>query len=85
MVVRAADGGTPSLSSDVTVNIEIESANDNDPIFTGVPFTVTVPENHAVNVMMLGIAVTDDDILFVNGADVLQPYTIAITGTSRDV
>lgn len=41
---------------------------------------VTVPENHALNTMMLGIAVSDDDILLVNGADELQKYKLAITG-----
>lgn len=30
--------------------------------------------------MMLGIAVSDDDILLVNGADELQKYKLVITG-----
>ncbi|XP_061179373.1 protocadherin Fat 4-like [Saccostrea echinata] len=78
--IRVADGGSPSLTSDVTINIEVLSANDNVPVFTGVPYTVTVPENQATNVMMLGIAVTDDDILLINGNDEVQGYKITITG-----
>ncbi|XP_062584764.1 protocadherin Fat 3-like [Saccostrea cucullata] len=78
--IRVADGGTPSLTSDVTINIEVLSANDNIPVFTGVPYSVTVPENQATNVMMLGIAVTDDDIILVNGMDEVQGYKITITG-----
>lgn len=71
------------MTSDVTVNIEVLSANDHAPVFAGVPYTVTVPENQATNVMMLGVAVTDDDIILVNGVDDAQGYTITITGNFK--
>lgn len=35
LTVNAEDGGTPSMSTDVSVMVTIGDVNDNDPVFTG--------------------------------------------------
>lgn len=43
--MEATDGGTPSLSDVVTVNINVTDVNDNTPIFSQDTYTAVVSED----------------------------------------
>lgn len=45
MTVEATDGGTPSLSDVVTVNINVTDINDNSPVFSQDTYTAVVSED----------------------------------------
>ena len=45
MVVQASDQGSPSQHASATVAITIDDVNDNFPVFQGLPYTKSVPEN----------------------------------------
>lgn len=46
MVVQAKDNGLPSLHTQTTVVITVGDANDNKPVFQGLPYSASVPEDH---------------------------------------
>lgn len=45
LTVEATDGGTPSLSDVVTVNINVTDINDNSPVFSQDTYTAVVSED----------------------------------------
>ena len=56
LVVLAADGGTPSLSSTALVSIDITDANDNPPMFVQSVYEFTVDENVLVNTSVVQVS-----------------------------
>lgn len=45
LTVEATDGGTPSLSDVVTVNINVTDINDNTPVFSQDTYTAVISED----------------------------------------
>lgn len=43
--IRVQDGGSPPLSTEITVNITVEDINDQTPIFEKQAYTASIPEN----------------------------------------
>lgn len=68
--VHARDNGIPSLSSFVTVNIEVGDANDNPPLFSQTNYTAVVQENRPLGHIVLQFVVSDADV-----APNAEPYT----------
>lgn len=61
LVVRASDGGTPSLSSTSLVDINIADLNDNAPVFTPTDFTVSLSEDVTVGTTVTTVYAVDVD------------------------
>ena len=59
--VQARDYGSPLLSTSVLVNIVIEDANDNPPLFPEGNYTVFVQEDKPYGHILLTFSVTDAD------------------------
>ncbi|XP_066284098.1 cadherin-23-like [Branchiostoma lanceolatum] len=90
LTVVATDGGTsPQRSGTSTVTVTIEDANDNTPSCLPTYHTVTVPENTAINTVLLTVNCSDNDInenaqltyTIVNGSD----GSIAMSPSNADV
>ena len=62
LTVLAIDGGSPPTTGSVLINITVQDANDNSPIFENAPYEVTVPENFPVNSLILRVKAKDKDI-----------------------
>ena len=60
--VTASDNGIIPLSSEVTVSIQLQDINDNAPVLQSLPTEVNVPENAAIQTVILRIQATDEDI-----------------------
>ncbi|KAK2169792.1 hypothetical protein LSH36_7g18000 [Paralvinella palmiformis] len=59
--VVAYDGGSPPRSGSVTVNITVEDANDNAPVFTKVDYLAQIPENLLPEATIITVAAHDAD------------------------
>ena len=59
--VQARDEGERILSSSVLVNLGVEDANDNPPIFPEGNYTVYVQEDKPYGHILLTFSVTDAD------------------------
>ncbi|XP_071484961.1 cadherin-23-like [Diadema antillarum] len=59
--VLVYDGGSPDLSTPVTVVINIEDINDNDPVFTRPVYTAPVPESHPPGEVIVTVVANDPD------------------------
>ena len=59
--IQARDEGDPILSSSVLVNLGVEDANDNPPIFPEGNYTVYVQEDKPYGHILLTFSVTDAD------------------------
>ena len=59
--VVAYDGGNPPKSGSVDVNIIVQDANDNDPMFDNVTYDVTIFENTPVDSTILRVHASDRD------------------------
>jgi protocadherin Fat 4 len=59
--VKAADGGNPSLSSTVTVYMNVIDRNDNAPIFDPVTYSVQIYENVTIGSSIVTVRATDVD------------------------
>ena len=59
--VQARDHGDPILSTSVLVNILVEDANDNAPLFPEGNYTVYVQEDKPYGTILLKFTVTDAD------------------------
>ena len=56
LVINAQDKGSPSLSSNLTLNIEVQDVNDNPPTFDKDEYMVNVAESLAVNTQFLQVS-----------------------------
>uniref|UniRef100_A0A8C1I886 Protocadherin gamma-C3 n=1 Tax=Cyprinus carpio TaxID=7962 RepID=A0A8C1I886_CYPCA len=61
VTVTATDGGTPPLSSSMTVRVEVADVNDNPPRFEQTSYTVYVSENNAPSAPLCVVKATDPD------------------------
>ena len=59
--IQALDRGSPVLSSSILVNVDIQDANDNAPIFPEGNYTVYVQEDKPYGHILLRFSVTDSD------------------------
>ena len=72
LVAVVKDGGLPSLSSQVVINITILDKNDNSPQFADSQYNVSVAEDIALSTPLLGLSARDDDI----GNNAIITYSI---------
>ena len=70
--VRAVDGGNPSLSSEVLVNITIEDRNDNPPVFNQSRYSANILENATLASVVYTFDAADADI----GDNAVVTYSI---------
>ncbi|KAL2077317.1 hypothetical protein ACEWY4_026821 [Coilia grayii] len=61
VTVTASDGGSPSLSSQMVVRVDVADVNDNPPRFEQTSYTVYVTENNAPNAPLCVVKATDPD------------------------
>ena len=62
LVVTATDHGVPSLSSFITVSVDILDINDNAPRFPTITWNLNVPENVPVGSVIFEVEATDPDL-----------------------
>ena len=55
LIVQARDKGSPSLHTQTTVIITVGDANDNSPVFQGLPYVASVPEDHDTTTPVLQV------------------------------
>lgn len=60
--VRAADMGSPSMSSEINVSLVLVDINDNSPQFNKSEYRAYVMENQPIGTPILVVTATDDDI-----------------------
>ena len=75
LFIQAKDSGSPSLQSQVPVIITVKDTNDNIPVFQGLPYSASVPEDFGTVLPVLKVSATDDD------AGVLGQITYRIDST----
>ncbi|XP_062837544.1 protocadherin Fat 1 isoform X2 [Anolis carolinensis] len=61
LTVEATDGGTPSLSDVVTVNINVTDINDNTPVFSQDTYTAVISEDAEVEQSVVTVMAADSD------------------------
>ncbi|XP_051936007.1 protocadherin alpha-C2-like isoform X2 [Hippocampus zosterae] len=61
ITIRAIDGGTPPLSSQLTFKVDVADINDNPPRFEQTSYTVYISENNAVGSPLCTVKATDAD------------------------
>lgn len=61
ITVTATDGGTPPLTSQKTLQIEISDINDNPPSFLKDSYSVYIQENNLPGVLLCTVQATDPD------------------------
>ncbi|XP_074527695.1 protocadherin-16 isoform X1 [Halichoeres trimaculatus] len=62
VVIEARDGGSPSLSSLTTVQVQISDVNDNAPVFHQSDYRATVPEDTIPGSTVLTFEAFDSDL-----------------------
>ena len=78
LVIKAADGGTPSLSSYISLTINIDDVNDNSPVFTPSDFPVSVSEETGTSVTIATVVCSDADA----GTNAMISMTLMPTGNT---
>ena len=78
LIIKAADGGTTSLSSYIAVTINIDDVNDNDPVFTPSDFPVSVSEGLTSSVTIATVVASDAD----TGANAVISMVLMPTGNT---
>ncbi|XP_078509583.1 protocadherin alpha-C2-like isoform X2 [Lissotriton helveticus] len=61
ITLTATDGGTPPLSSQKTIRVQVSDVNDNPPRFEETSYAVYVNENNAPGVSLCVVRATDPD------------------------
>ncbi|NXC06882.1 PCDC2 protein, partial [Orthonyx spaldingii] len=62
ITVTATDSGSPPLSSQKVIHVEISDINDNPPRFEEPVYSVYVPENNPLGAFLCTIKATDPDV-----------------------
>lgn len=62
VVVKAADGGSPPLSSQTTFVVKLSDVNDNAPTFSQPSYSIDIQENNALNAPIAVVSATDPDL-----------------------
>ncbi|KFU85248.1 Protocadherin alpha-C2, partial [Chaetura pelagica] len=62
ITVTATDSGSPPLSSQKVIHVEISDINDNPPHFDEPVYSVYIPENNPIGALMCTIKATDPDV-----------------------
>ncbi|NXG63021.1 PCDC2 protein, partial [Hemiprocne comata] len=62
ITVTATDSGSPPLSSQKVIHVEISDINDNPPHFEEPVYSVYIPENNPIGALMCTIKATDPDV-----------------------
>eukprot|EP00063_Salmo_salar_P018796 XP_013993631.1 PREDICTED: protocadherin gamma-C5-like [Salmo salar] len=60
--LEASDSGSPPLTSNKIITVNILDVNDNPPIFSQTSYSVYVRENNAAGSIMCSVSATDPDI-----------------------
>jgi hypothetical protein len=58
LTVQASDRGSPSMNARVTVTITIVDVNDNSPVFQGLPYTRSIPEDFSISEVILQVRIS---------------------------
>ncbi|CAH1987791.1 unnamed protein product [Acanthoscelides obtectus] len=61
LVITATDAGTPALSANLTVLVEVQDINDNAPVFERKEYSLSVIESLPVNSQILQLTAIDAD------------------------
>ncbi|VEN39451.1 unnamed protein product [Callosobruchus maculatus] len=61
LVITATDTGSPVLSANLTVLVEVQDINDNPPVFERKEYSLSVMESLAVNSQILQLTAVDAD------------------------
>ncbi|XP_023032454.1 protein dachsous [Drosophila willistoni] len=61
LIVTARDAGTPSLSSNLTILVDVQDVNDNPPLFERDEYAVNISEVRPVNTQIIQVNATDRD------------------------
>ncbi|XP_014892491.1 protocadherin beta-1-like [Poecilia latipinna] len=61
ITVTCSDGGIPSLSSSVTLTLQISDVNDNSPVFERSSYEAYIAENNTPGVSIFTVTATDAD------------------------
>ncbi|NWU57578.1 PCDC2 protein, partial [Dromas ardeola] len=62
ITVTATDSGSPPLSSQKVIHVEISDINDNPPRFEEPVYSVYIPENNPIGTLLCTIQATDPDV-----------------------
>ncbi|NXY85786.1 PCDC2 protein, partial [Alcedo cyanopectus] len=62
ITVTATDSGSPPLSSQKVIHVDISDINDNPPRFEEPVYSVYIPENNPIGALMCTIKATDPDV-----------------------
>ncbi|NXH12212.1 PCDC2 protein, partial [Bucco capensis] len=62
ITVTATDSGSPPLSSQKVIHVEISDINDNPPRFEEPVYSVYIPENNPIGASLCTIKATDPDV-----------------------
>lgn len=62
ITVTATDSGSPPLSSQKVIHVEISDINDNPPWFEEPVYSVYIPENNPIGALLCTIKATDPDV-----------------------
>ncbi|XP_042636630.1 protocadherin gamma-A7-like [Orycteropus afer afer] len=61
ITVKATDGGTPPLSTETHISIQVTDTNDNPPTFSHLSYSVFVPENNPRGASIFSVTAHDPD------------------------
>ena len=61
MKIKAEDRGSPTLSSTVTVYMNVKDTNDNEPAFDPQSYSVEIREDVAIGTSVAMVSATDTD------------------------
>ncbi|KAM8798904.1 uncharacterized protein ACNFOS_007629 [Eudromia elegans] len=79
LTVRAADAGSPPLSSTHTFTVDISDVNDNAPVFEQSSYTMFVRENNEAAALVGAVRAVDED----EGSNSRVSYSVAPGGPAE--
>ncbi|KAM4621338.1 protocadherin gamma-A12-like [Polymixia lowei] len=61
LLLTASDGGSPQRSGTVVIHVTVLDANDNAPVFSQAIYKASLPENSALDTLVVTVSATDAD------------------------